>query len=160
MAARTISQGRHHLRACRQTENRSLRRLLAVVDQPDGRAGRPAPPDLSRSSGSNDARRAAVATPSTMRPVRTTISANVVAGVCAMFAKQSSYDMLSWFGDDELDLRRAEQLRFNGSSHQEEACDETQHQDQGSRGAIRWPRPSRRAKRVCQKLCVESFCEG
>ena len=38
---------------------------------------------------------------------------NVVAGVCAMFAKQSSYDMLSWFGDDELDLRRAEQLQFN-----------------------------------------------
>ena len=38
---------------------------------------------------------------------------NVVAGVSAMFAKPSSYDMLSWFGDDELDLRRAEQLQFN-----------------------------------------------
>ena len=38
--------------------------------------------------------------------------ANVVAGVCALFAK-SSYDMLSWFGDDELDLNRQEQLRFN-----------------------------------------------
>ena len=38
--------------------------------------------------------------------------ANVVAGVCALFAK-SSYDMLSWFGDDELDLHRQEQLRFN-----------------------------------------------
>ena len=39
--------------------------------------------------------------------------ANAVAGVCALFAKQSSYDMLSWFGDDELDLHRQEQLRFN-----------------------------------------------
>lgn len=39
--------------------------------------------------------------------------ANVVAGVCALFAKQSSYDMLSWMGDDELDLHRQEQLRFN-----------------------------------------------
>ena len=39
--------------------------------------------------------------------------ANVVAGVCALFAKQSSYDMLSWIGDDELDLHRQEQLRFN-----------------------------------------------
>ena len=48
-----------------------------------------------------------------MRPVRHDDLSNVVAGVCAMFAKQSSYDMLSWFGDDELDLRRAEQLQFN-----------------------------------------------
>ena len=37
--------------------------------------------------------------------------ANVVAGVCALFAKHSSYDMLSWIGDDELDLYRQEQLK-------------------------------------------------
>jgi hypothetical protein len=39
--------------------------------------------------------------------------ANVVAGVSAMFAKQSNYDMLAWFDDEPSDLLRQEQLRFN-----------------------------------------------
>ena len=41
--------------------------------------------------------------------------ANVVAGVCAMFANQSRYDSsLAWVCDDEeLDLQRQEQLMFN-----------------------------------------------
>jgi hypothetical protein len=39
--------------------------------------------------------------------------ANVVAGVSAMFAKQSSYDMLAWFDDEPSDLLRQEQLMFN-----------------------------------------------
>jgi hypothetical protein len=39
--------------------------------------------------------------------------ANVVAGACAMFAKQSSYDMLAWFDDEPSDLLRQEQLMFN-----------------------------------------------
>jgi hypothetical protein len=39
--------------------------------------------------------------------------ANVVAGVSAMFARQSSYDRtLSWVGG-EVDLQRQEQLMFN-----------------------------------------------
>ena len=39
--------------------------------------------------------------------------ANAVAGVIAMFAKQSSYDMLAWFDDEPSDLLRQEQLAFN-----------------------------------------------
>ena len=39
--------------------------------------------------------------------------ANVVAGVSAMFAKQSNYNMLTWFDDEPSDLLRQEQLRFN-----------------------------------------------
>ena len=40
--------------------------------------------------------------------------ANVVAGVSAMFASQSSYDTsLAWVGGDDLDLQQQEQLRFN-----------------------------------------------
>ena len=39
--------------------------------------------------------------------------ANVVAGVSAMFAKQSNYDMLAWFDDEPSDLLRQEQLMFN-----------------------------------------------
>ena len=40
--------------------------------------------------------------------------ANVVAGVSAMFAKQSNYDMLAWFDDEPSDLLRQEQLRYEG----------------------------------------------
>ena len=36
--------------------------------------------------------------------------ANVVAGVSAMFAKQSSYNMLAWFDDEPSDLLRQGQL--------------------------------------------------
>jgi hypothetical protein len=40
--------------------------------------------------------------------------ANVVAGVSAMFARQSRYDTsLAQVGDEPLDLQREEQLRFN-----------------------------------------------
>ena len=39
--------------------------------------------------------------------------ANAVAGVIAMFAKQSSYDMLAWFDDEPSDLLRQEQLAVN-----------------------------------------------
>ena len=39
--------------------------------------------------------------------------ANAVAGVSAMFAKQSNYDMLAWFDDEPSDLLRQEQLAFN-----------------------------------------------
>ena len=39
--------------------------------------------------------------------------ANVVAGVSAMFAKQSNYDMLAWFDDEPSEFLRQEQMRFN-----------------------------------------------
>jgi hypothetical protein len=39
--------------------------------------------------------------------------ANVVAGVSALFAKASTYNMLAWMGDEPLDLQREQQLAFN-----------------------------------------------
>jgi hypothetical protein len=39
--------------------------------------------------------------------------ANAVAGVSAMFARLSTYNMLAWFDDEPSDLLRQEQLMFN-----------------------------------------------